>query len=225
MTVDRLSALQALGVVDRQTLRERTAARLREAITLGELSPGTHLAEIDLSLALEVSRGTLREALRHLQQEGLVQSDSRGRLSVRQVRASEVEDIFRVRAALEGLAFKLACELQDKSIVCAQLRAQLEKMDSPEYTLAEKLELDLDFHAMLCRAAGNLVLYESWLNLRGLARATMTAAGPGSARTNMAVQRHEPILEYLERGDVESGMAFLESHMMEASTRLQESLQ
>lgn len=224
MTVDRLAALQALGVVDRQTLREKTAARLREAITLGELSPGTHLAEIDLSLALEVSRGTLREALRHLQQEGLVQSDSRGRLSVRQVLADEVADIFRVRAALEGLAFKLVCELPDKSQICSQLRTQLGKMDSPDYTLAEKLEIDLDFHAMLCRAAGNSVLYESWLNLRGLARATMTAAGPGSARTNMAVQRHEPIIEYIELGDVEGGMAFLESHMMEASSRLQESL-
>ena len=91
------SPLSSLGSISTQTRRELILDRLRAAISAGELSPGTHLAEIELSEALGVSRGTLREALRHLQQEGLLTSDSRGRLSVRVVSEKEVEEIFDVR--------------------------------------------------------------------------------------------------------------------------------
>ena len=69
------SSLSALGSIELQTRRELIHARLREAISSGSLAPGTHLAEVELSDTLGVSRGTLREALRQLQQEGLLTSD------------------------------------------------------------------------------------------------------------------------------------------------------
>src|SRR6188472_3084899 len=95
------SSLSSLGSISTQTRRELILERLRSAISSGELASGTHLAETELSEALGVSRGTLREALRHLQQEGLLTSDSRGRLSVRVVTVKEVGEIFSVRCAIE----------------------------------------------------------------------------------------------------------------------------
>ena len=61
-----------LNSLDRTTLRERALEALRSAITSGRYRPGDHLGEVDLATHLGISRGTVREALRHLQQEGLV---------------------------------------------------------------------------------------------------------------------------------------------------------
>jgi len=220
MAATKASALSAIGNVDRQTLRELTLARVREAIANGQLPPGTHLAEIELSEALSVSRGTLREALRHLQQEGLLQADSRGRLTVRVVTPEEVHDIFSVRAALEALAFEEICRLEDRSGIVAELRALLAPLADPEVPLPEKLEADLLFHSALCRLSGNATLYSAWLSVSGLARATITAAGSVNALTNMSHDRHAPIVELLEQGDVDAGRVFLRQHMTEAADRI-----
>ncbi len=220
MVSDRRARLHSLGEVDRVTRRELTLSRLKEAISVGQLPPGTHLAEIELSEALAVSRGTLREALRHLQQDGLVESDSRGRLSVRVVNARDIHDIFAVRAELEALAFTTICPLPNRLEIAAELRRALERLEVGGASLAERLDADLDFHAALCRLSGNKILYSVWSSLRGLARASMTAAGPDLAVSNMAYLRHLPIVELLEKGDAVAGGEFLRRHMKEASDRL-----
>ncbi len=69
----------------RMTLREQAIETLRRAITSGELAPGSHVSEIEMAGRLEISRGTLREAMRTLQNEGLLTATSRGRLLVRQI--------------------------------------------------------------------------------------------------------------------------------------------
>ena len=63
-----------LGGLAKTSLREQALDQLRNAVTSGEIEPGTHLVETELSAALSISRGTLREALRQLQQEGLVEA-------------------------------------------------------------------------------------------------------------------------------------------------------
>src|SRR3712207_9551360 len=72
----------SLSALDRSTLRERSLEALRSAILSGRYRPGDHLGEVELAGSLGVSRGTVREALRHLQQEGLVTSGNRGMLRV-----------------------------------------------------------------------------------------------------------------------------------------------
>src|SRR6202171_1453296 len=100
MSVEASSLLR----LEKTSLREQALTALRRAITTGQLSPGTHLVETDLSEALQISRGTLREAMRQLQQEGVISARARGPLSVRHLDAKEIKDIFDVRAALESLA-------------------------------------------------------------------------------------------------------------------------
>src|ERR1700709_1388493 len=90
--------------LEKTSLREQALSALRRAITTGKLTPGTHLVETELSERLQITRGTLREALRQLQQERLISAGARGRLSVRHLDSKEIRDIFNVRAALESLA-------------------------------------------------------------------------------------------------------------------------
>ncbi len=209
--------LSSLGPVERTTRREQILVKLRDAVSTGVLAPGTHLAEIELSESLGVSRGTLREALRHLQQEGLLVSDSRGRLSVRVLDARGVREVFAVRGALEALACEDLCALPDRTAVVTELRARLEAMAEPGLPLAELVTRDLEFHEALCRASGNETLLQSWLHVSGQARAAITAAGADLARVNMAVERHVPLVEIVERGDADAGRRFLRTHMEEAA--------
>src|SRR5947209_18418788 len=96
----RLSvSVEPLSSLDRSTLRERSVEALRTAITSGQYRPGDHLGEVELAKHLGVSRGTVREALRHLQQEGLVTAGNRGMLRVNSVSPKEIRELFRVRAA------------------------------------------------------------------------------------------------------------------------------
>ena len=212
-------SLSALGTVDRTTRREQILVKLRDAVSTGVLAPGTHLAEIELSESLGVSRGTLREALRHLQQEGLLVSDTRGRLSVRVLTEREVREVFAVRSALEALACEEICEREDRTAVVRELREQLELM-AREASLSERVTRDLEFHATLCRASGNETLLQSWLQVSGLARAAITAAGVDAALANMAAQRHAPVVDLVERGDAEGARRFLRTHMAEAAEQI-----
>ena len=214
------STLRSLGSIELHTRRELILARLRDAISSGELAPGTHLAEVDLSEALGVSRGTLREALRHLQQEGLLTADARGRLSVRVVDEREVDEIFSVRCAIESLAFRQICAFEDRSAIIPELQSALRKIRDSEGDFIAQLDADLAFHQRLCELSGNNTLTHTWVGVSGLARAAITAAGPQTALHNMAYQRHLPIVSLLAAGDIEGGEAFLAQHMSDAAERI-----
>ena len=214
------SSLSALGSIAPQTRRELILDRLRGAISSGELPPGTHLAEVELSEALGVSRGTLREALRHLQQDGLLTSDSRGRLSVRVVSLREVDEIFDVRCALESLAFADICGRDDRGAVADQLEVALELLRTAEGDFTAQLDADLALHEQMCELSGNGTLLHTWAGVSGLARAAITAAGPQTALHNMSYERHRPIVDLIRAGDVDGGREFLAQHMRDAAERI-----
>src|SRR3954467_2826420 len=113
---------QPLISLDRSTLRERALEALRSAITTGQYRPGDHLGEVELAGRLGVSRGTVREALRHLQQEGLVTAGARGMRRVNNQSAVEIKELFQVRAALEGLAVTLLAASPKRASAVATLR-------------------------------------------------------------------------------------------------------
>src|SRR6478752_10642575 len=129
MTLSGLEAGTSLGGLSKTSLREQALDQLRNAVTSGELAPGTRLIETELSAALGISRGTLREALRQLQQEGLVEAAERGRLTVRTLTDTEILDMFAVRAALEELAAAIVSGRPDRPRLVAQLQAALDALD------------------------------------------------------------------------------------------------
>lgn len=203
-------------VASRYTLRESALLELRNAITTGALESGRHLGEIELSNSLGVSRGTLREALRHLQQEGLVMQDGRGRVSVKQMTPDDIRNLFEVRTGLEAMALTRLCAKSDRSTAVTELRALLDELRLHESDLLEGMNADLRFHEALCRLSGNTVLENSWRSLSGLVRLAMISAGPSRARANMAYERHAPIVQFIEEGDTGGGVEFLTKHMQNA---------
>jgi DNA-binding GntR family transcriptional regulator len=207
--------------LQKRSLREQALAALRAAITSGELEPGRHLVETELSEMLQISRGTLREALRQLEQEGLLSAGPRGRLSVRHLDAKEIRDIYSVRAALESLAARTLCELPDRQHAIRSLKAAIEAMAAAEKAgLQERIEADLEFHRTLCRLTGNETLLHSWESLEGSIRMSIMFAGQDKGMKNMSVDRHYEIVAAIETGDASLARKTIREHMDTAAANL-----
>lgn len=208
-------SVESLSALDRSTLRERSLEALRAAILSGRYRPGDHLGEVELAGSLGVSRGTVREALRHLQQEGLVTAGNRGMLRVNSLTSAEVRELFRVRAALEGLAVREVIASPRREAAAEALRAAVERL-SDEDEPAARMEADLAFHLLLCQLSGNSMLVEAWQRLEGRMRVAILNGAAWQAPM-MARDRHVPIVEAIERGDVEAAVRVVDEHMAGAA--------
>jgi DNA-binding GntR family transcriptional regulator len=213
-------SVESLSALDRSTLRERSLEALRSAILSGRYRPGDHLGEVELASSLGVSRGTVREALRHLQQEGLVTAGNRGMLRVNSLTAAEVHELFRVRAALEGLAVREVIASPRRESAAATLRTALERLSDEEEPSA-RMEADLAFHLLLCQLSGNSMLVEAWQRLEGRMRVAILNGANWQAPM-MARDRHAPIVEAIERGDVDAAMRVVDEHMAAAAEHFAE---
>ncbi|RKR03269.1 DNA-binding GntR family transcriptional regulator [Kushneria sinocarnis] len=211
--------------LQRTTLRDQCLNALRSAITSGQLPTGHHLVETELAEAFGVSRGTLREAMRRLEQEGLLVAGSRGQLSVRHIEESEIHDIYRVRAALEALAARTLCEQPDRDERIATLASHVRRMHEVQEDLIEQIETDLNFHRALCELSGNQALLTTWLTLEGPIRISIMHAGLEHALHNMAADRHDLIVNTLAQGDATRIEQVLMEHMEEAARRLMTALE
>jgi DNA-binding GntR family transcriptional regulator len=217
MSVEASSLLR----LEKTSLREQALTALRRAITTGQLSPGTHLVETELSEALQISRGTLREAMRQLQQEGLISAGARGRLSVRHLDAKEIKNIFDVRAALESLAAQDLASREDRSAAVAELRKAVADMEKwAASNLEDRIEADLKFHRTMCHLTGNDTLLHSWSSLEGSIRMSIMFAGVDRALKNMDTKRHSCIVDAIESGDGDKAAATVREHMAGAATVL-----
>jgi len=207
--------------LEKTSLREQALSALRKAITTGQIRPGTHLVETELSEALQISRGTLREAMRQLQQEGLISAGARGRLSVRHLDTKEIRDIFGVRAALEALAASELASRPNRADVVAELRGAVEDMERwAASNLEDRIEADLRFHRTLCRLSGNETLMHSWSSLEGSIRMSIMYAGVERALKNMDAKRHLEIVDAIESGDGVAAADAVRAHMAGAASVL-----
>ncbi|MCU1573989.1 MAG: GntR family transcriptional regulator [Micrococcaceae bacterium] len=214
------SVVTLLGL-EKKSLREQALASLRTAITSGQLAPGRHLVETELSEMLQISRGTLREALRQLEQEGLLSAGPRGRLSVRHLDEKEIKDIFAVRAALESLAARTLCELPDRMAVIESLHQAIDVMEALRgASLEERIESDMEFHRSLCRLTGNETLLHTWTSLEGSIRMSIMFAGLERGVSNMSVERHRDIVSAIDTGDASLARKTIHEHMDSAADNL-----
>ena len=207
--------------LEKTSLREQALSALRKAITTGQIRPGTHLVETELSEALQISRGTLREAMRQLQQEGLISAGARGRLSVRHLDTKEIRDMFEVRAALESLAARALAGRPDRDAVVAELRSAVTEMERwAASNLEDRIEADLKFHRTMCRLSGNETLLHQWSSLEGSIRMSIMYAGVDRALKNMDARRHFEIVDAIESGDGDKAAATVCDHMAGAASVL-----
>lgn len=161
--------LQAPGSLS-EICRETIAGAIRS----GKLRPGERIVEANLAQMLGVSRGSLREALKALEAQHLIETHrSRGSFVARVTREQMVQMMV-ARAALEGMAARLVAERADPRALqgLARLRkgmAQAAKAGQ----LQQARDLNMRFHEGVCEAAGNEFILRSWRSLSDLLRLFM----------------------------------------------------
>jgi DNA-binding GntR family transcriptional regulator len=215
-------SVDPLASLDRSTLRERALDAVRSAIISGQYRPGDHLGEVELASSLGVSRGTVREALRHLQQEGLVTAGNRGMLRVNSLTPEEVRELFQVRAALEGLAVRQIMASPRREAAVGALRAALGQLTDASENFPARIDADLAFHLQLCQLSGNSMLVEAWQHLEGRMRVAILNGAAWQAPM-MARDRHAPIVDAIERADVTAALRVVDEHMDSAAERFAQS--
>jgi DNA-binding GntR family transcriptional regulator len=142
-----------------ETLGERAYFALRSAITSGFLKPGERITERDLAGKLQVSPTPVREALRQLEQEGLVVRTPNREVCVSDMPSASVAEMLLIQAALRGIAARLAAEkITDEEV--GEIQAVLQENEEVLDTGPPELFLDLAdrFHALVDQASRNLTV-------------------------------------------------------------------
>lgn len=141
--------------------------RLREDILAGRYKDGDHLTERDLAERFGLSRGPIRDALRQLQGEGLVQLIPRRGARVATLSKTDAAQVIEIRQALEPVAvrFLLAHGDPERLAVLNDILRQMEKA-AEDNDWAALVAIDMDFHESIFRLAGSPLLMRTWEGLR-----------------------------------------------------------
>ncbi|EBA00063.1 GntR family transcriptional regulator [Marinobacter sp. ELB17] len=198
----------------RRSLYEAVTERLREMVLEGELEPGSRISEKELCEAFEVSPTPLRQALKVLVSEGLVEMLPNRGAKVTEVDVQEVADLFDVMTVLEGLSGTLlASRASDAEI--AEIRGLHECMMEQfrNNQRREYFQLNQAIHRRLSEIAGNRVLLELETSLTLKITRARYAANMQMGRWEESAREHEYFVEALERRDAQGLSAAMSLHM------------
>lgn len=198
----------------RAALHDEAVSRLRRMILEGDLAPGSRVPERDLCAELQISRTPLREALKVLASEGLVQLMPHRGATITKLSPQDLDHAFRVIEALEALAGELACErITDEEV--AEIRALHEQMlvHYQNGTRPEYFRLNQAIHDHIVVAAANPILSEMHGNLSRRIQLARYMPNYSTARWRQAVKDHENMLKALEARDGERLARVLRHHL------------
>jgi len=195
-------------------LAEEVVERLRDLIMQGELAPGVKLNERVLCERLRTSRTPVREAIKYLASEGLVELlPNRGAI-VTPMTATTVREMFVLLGALEALAGELACANASDADI-AEIRALHYQMlaHHARGELAPYFRCNQHIHLRLVESTGNATLANTYRALNGHVRRARFMANLSRERWDHAVEEHQKILDALIRRDGALLPALLRGHL------------
>lgn len=201
-----------------QTKAEFAANLLRRMLQAGKLRPGARINVDELARTLGISTTPVREAVRQLQAEGLLTHNPHRTIQVASIAPADLKDIYRIRAALEGLAAELAAEQLTRKEL-AQLRRLHERMAAAvqDGEPSRLRPLNDEFHLTINHGARSPRLSRLILSVwRGSPVDTFVAI---LDRGRLSLQQHQAILDALASGSPAQAGAAMRAHI-EASLAL-----
>jgi DNA-binding GntR family transcriptional regulator len=200
--------------IPRQVLHQEVAVRLRQRIVEGHLAPGAKLNERELSEQLRVSRTPLREAIKMLAAEGLVELLHNRGAVVAQMTEQDVADTFEVIAGLEGQSGELAAariteaELAEIRALHYEMLAAYTRRDLPTY-----YRINAQIHACINAAARNPVLTQTWRTVNARLQSLRFRSNFDEAKWKRAVKEHDQMVEGLAARDAAGMRTLLVTHL------------
>jgi DNA-binding GntR family transcriptional regulator len=218
--------LSTLNPPARRPLHETVLTQLLLAVRTGKLRQGERLPEAEIAERLSLSRGTVREAIRRLEQEGLVVTLPHRGAYVASVGAEDAAEIFALRRVLESFAVREAArraspvDLEGLAALVREMQAAAEAGDR-----VERVRCDLLFHEQLCRLSGNRLLQKFWSSLA--LKLWLIYLDPRSQPQPDPVRRaavHFELVDMLRRRDVDGAATWIERHIDQRGQRAVEEL-
>jgi DNA-binding GntR family transcriptional regulator len=186
-----------------RTLRTQALAILRDQILSGGIAPGERLNEVQLAAEIGVSRGTLREAIRTLEQDGLLISVPHKGSHLRRFTAREADELQEVRLSIEITAAIRLSRAWNPAVE----RALIERLEA--FTAAvegdrpfkERLAADLALHEAICECAGNRTLLNVWRSLIGHISVMVVNVGESRMTQLQDPKAHRPLIDAIASAD------------------------
>ena len=206
--------------IPRTTLASVVGERIRSDIIDGVLRPGTQLNEVELAASFGVSRGPVREATQRLIQEGLLRSEPHRGVFVPVLDASDIEDIYLAREALESAALRRLTGSSRAASAYDTLEGIVQAMESAEKSddWQTVVDRDLDFHSALVGAAGSPRLERMFTTVISETRLCLVMLTDAYGREDLMRRRddvvweHRQILDLVRADDVVGAVAMLQRH-------------
>ncbi|MEZ5174960.1 MAG: GntR family transcriptional regulator [Acidimicrobiia bacterium] len=192
-------------------LGDLVAAEIRAGILAGAFAPGEHLKQAKLAADLNVSRIPVREALRILESEGLIESTPGKGSRVIRITTKDAGEVLSVRGALEGLAARLASARvthDDIEVLRATIADGLAATGREDHAAAT--EHHTKFHLELARASGNHLLFEELASMP--AKTEWIHASLLQSRGPYSWTEHEAIVDAVARGDADLAERLVREH-------------
>jgi DNA-binding GntR family transcriptional regulator len=200
--------------IPRAALHEQVAQRLRQMLVEGRIAPGAKLNERELSELLNVSRTPLREAIKMLAAEGLVELlPHRGAIAV-SLGEADILNTFEVMAGLEGMTGELAAQRITPAELAEIQAMQFEMMAT--YTrrdLSAYYQLNARIHAAISAAAKNPVLSQVYQQVNARLQALRFRSNQDGEKWKRAVKEHEKMIEALAAHDGAAMREVLQAHL------------
>lgn len=213
------------SLVDRRLLHETVIDQLRDLIVQGELAPETKLNERVLAEKLGTSRTPLREAIKFLASEGLVELLPNRGAVVAPLKPEKMKEVFVVLGALEALAGDLACRNATEADI-AEIRGLHYHMlaHHARGELAQYFRYNQQIHIKFMECAGNATLAQVYRGLNAHVKRARYLANLSRERWDKAVQEHEDMLDALVKRDGVRLQTLLRDHLANKLVMVMEAL-
>ncbi len=210
-----------LQPVDINTLRNRVTDSVRNAILQGVLVPGGQVNQAQIAAKLGISRGPLREALRQLEEEGLVQSYPHKGTFVTEITPSYIDEVYSIRRVLETFAVERTIEYNDP-VVLEQLQSIVaEMLQAADAGDGHKLnELDFQFHNAILLGAKHSLLMQLWKSIEVGVRRVVALRHGIYDNLYEIVGNHPDLLAAIEARDSLRARQLLDTHICEAGEKV-----
>ncbi len=210
-----------LEVDNYKTVRDAVFESIRKGILNGYFKPGERIIESQLAEKMNVSRTPIREALRRLEVENMVENLPRKGMIVSTLNDSQVIEIFNIRGALEGLALDIAIDKLDDELI-NNLQKCIDKMT--EAIIKDDIEMQIEyntkFHEHILCKTDSPMLVNMLHNLKEQIQRYRYQSLSLQGRPEISLNEHKNILKFIKDKNKEKAEKYIKDHIKKAGEAL-----
>lgn len=199
-----------------KSMREQVYDKMKEMIFSGEIKQGERIVEVEFAEKFNVSRTPLREAIRMLELEGLLEDNAGVGVSVKKIGMSDIQEVYQIRIALEGIVLKEIVEKKNEKGIkkLEDILVKTKLLIDSSASSDELFELFSEFNNILYNLSNYPKVVNLIKNINMYLRIFRKYSVENIERRIIAYKEHVEIVEALKKGDLERALRENEIHLL-----------